>query len=212
MIIGDVRGKGLDAVGDAALVLGAFRAAAHQEGALAGLAAYLETAVTPALEYPDGSRPGPGDAGESFVTATVLDIPDHESVLHLVTCGHPPPLLVRGGRVASLDVAHPAPPLGLGSLADARPVAEVFAFAPGDIVLLYTDGVLEARDDAGVFYPLAERVGRWDGAGPHHLLARLHDDLITHAAGGTLGDDAAMVAIQRLPSAPVTSGPPLTGR
>ncbi|WP_329383187.1 serine/threonine-protein phosphatase [Streptomyces sp. NBC_01351] len=199
LIIGDVRGKGLDAVGDAALVLGAFRAAAHQEGALPGLAVYLETAVTPAVEYTDGSRPGTGDEGEGFVTAAVLDIPDHESVLHLLNCGHPPPLLLRGGHVTSLEVDQPAPPLGLASLGDSSLAAEVFAFEPGDIVLLYTDGVLEARDDTGAFYPLTERVAHWHGASPQHLLTRLHDDLLKHAAGGTLGDDAAMVAIQRLP-------------
>ncbi len=91
LIIGDVRGKGLTAVGDAALVLGAFRAAAHQEAELPGLVDYLEAAVSADLD-------GAGDEGESFVTAAVLDIPDDKPVLHLVSCGHPPPPRRRGRR------------------------------------------------------------------------------------------------------------------
>lgn len=82
LIIGDVRGKGLEAVGDAALVLGAFRASAHQVAGLPGLVDYLEAAVSADLD-------GAGDEGESFVTAAVLEIPDAEPVLHLVSCGHP---------------------------------------------------------------------------------------------------------------------------
>lgn len=193
LIIGDVRGKGLEAVGDAALVLGAFRAAAHQEAGLPGLVAYLEAAVSPDLD-------DSGDQGESFITAAVLEIPDEEPVLHLVSCGHPPPLLLsRDGRAVALDVDHPSPPLGLAGLVESAVTVQTFAFTAGDVLLLYTDGVLEARDAAGTFYPLAERAAAWSGTHPRALLDRLCADLLSHAAGSTLGDDAAMVAIERLP-------------
>ncbi|MBT2481522.1 PP2C family protein-serine/threonine phosphatase [Streptomyces sp. ISL-94] len=192
LIVGDVRGKGLEAVGDAALVLGAFRAAAHREAGLPGLVDYLEGAVSPDLD--DGV-----DRDESFITAAVLDIPDDEPVLHLVSCGHPPPLVLRrGGRVDPLDVAHPAPPLGLAGLLESSVTAHTFAFAQGDVLLLYTDGVLEARDRSGVFYPLAERAAAWSGLHPRVLLERLCEDLLAHVSGSTLGDDAAMVAVERL--------------
>ncbi|MER5928921.1 PP2C family protein-serine/threonine phosphatase [Streptomyces sp. NPDC002054] len=199
LIIGDVRGKGMDAVGDAALVLGAFRAAAHQEGDLSGLVAYLERAATPDWDHTDVLSTGTTIPGESFVTAAVLDVPDDEPSLQLVSCGHPPPLLLRGSRVLTLAVAHPAPPLGLAGLVESQVTAEDFTFEPGDLVLLCTDGVLEARDEAGRFYPLVDRLADWAGAGPQDLLDRLRSDLFAHAAGGFLGDDAAMVAIQRLP-------------
>lgn len=75
---------------------------------------------------------------------------------------------------------------------------EAFAFEPGDIALLYTDGVIEARDRNGTFYPLAERVAAKSGKGPDALLAHLCADLLRHA-GGHLDDDAAMVAIERMP-------------
>ncbi|MET9960697.1 PP2C family protein-serine/threonine phosphatase [Streptomyces sp. NPDC006326] len=195
LIIGDVRGKGLEAVGEAALVLGAFRAASHQEDDLPGLVAHLEAAVAADPDGPDGEAV---DSGEAFTTAAVLDVPDQEMTVHLVSCGHPPPLLLRGGQVVPLEVDHPAPPLGLTQYVDSGYAVQSFSFEPGDVVLLYTDGVIEARDRAGSFYPLPERATGRSGDGPAALLGHLCADLLSHAPGGRLGDDAAMVAIERV--------------
>ncbi|MFI8002999.1 PP2C family protein-serine/threonine phosphatase [Streptomyces sp. NPDC086010] len=201
LIIGDVRGKGLDAISGAAGVLGAFRALARQEEHLPGLVARLETAVAAhridSLNESD-DRTEKHDIAESFVTAAVLDVSDEGDGLRLVSCGHPPPLLLRQGGVRALHAAEPGPPLGVGPLAGARPTEDVFAFRPGDMLLLYTDGVTEARDASGRFYPLAERAASWTGLGPEHLLERVCADLLRYA-GGHLGDDAAVVAVQRLP-------------
>ncbi|CAL9640246.1 PP2C family protein-serine/threonine phosphatase [Streptomyces sp. enrichment culture] len=197
-VIGDVRGKGLEAVGDAALLLGAFRGAAHRQADLPSLVAFLEGTVASDLDDPAAPSVGADERGEGFITAVVLDVPDDEPILRLINCGHPPPLLLRQGRVASLDTRHPAPPLGLAAFARAEFAVTAFAFEPGDIALLYTDGVVEARDRDGTFYPLAERAAGMAGQGPGALLTRLRQDLIRHA-GGHLGDDAAMVAVERLP-------------
>ncbi|MCJ1675958.1 serine/threonine-protein phosphatase [Streptomyces sp. APSN-46.1] len=195
LLIGDVRGKGLEAIGEAAIVLGAFRAAAHKEVDLPELVAHLEAAVA---ADPDGGDDEPAAPGEGFTTAAVLDIPDGEMILRLVSCGHPPPLLLRGGRVVPLEVDQPAPPLGLTEFVDTGFAAQTFSFEPGDIVLLYTDGVIEARDEAGSFYPLPDRTADWPGDGPDALLRHLCADLLAHSPGGLLGDDAAMVAIERV--------------
>lgn len=124
-----------------------------------------------------------------------------------MNCGHPPPLLLRGNRVIPLEVDQPAPPLGLSDLAESQLAAQGFPFEAGDILLLYTDGVLEARDEAGAFYPLAERAAAWHGTGPRALLSHLRDDLLAHTPTRTLGDDAAMVAIERLRSPAERSAP-----
>lgn len=208
VIIGDVRGKGLDAISGAAGVLGAFRALARQEGHLPGLAARLETSVAAhridSLNEQDERTDDPGIT-EAFVTAAVLDIPDAAPELRLVSCGHPPPLLLRSGRVHTLDATEPGPPLGVGALSPDGPTEDVFSFRAGDVLLLYTDGVTEARDRSGRFYPLAERVGSWAGLGPGQLLEHMRADLLRYA-GGHLGDDAAVVAVERL-AAPGGTGP-----
>ncbi|MFF1834669.1 PP2C family protein-serine/threonine phosphatase [Streptomyces sp. NPDC058231] len=200
VIVGDARGKGLDAIGEAAGVLGAFRALAHREARLSDLVGHLEDGVT-VNRGGTVQREGEDEStAEAFVTAAVLDIPDAASELQLVSCGHPPPLLLRAGRVSALEVAEPDPPLGLAPLLVTEFTTETFTFDIGDVLLLYTDGVVESRDSEGLFYPLSERIASQHGQGPESLLTYVRADLLRHA-GGRLGDDAAMVAIERLPHA-----------
>ncbi|MFE2432545.1 PP2C family protein-serine/threonine phosphatase [Streptomyces sp. NPDC059373] len=197
LVVGDVRGKGLEAVGDAALAVGAFRAVAHRQAGLPALMAYLEGAVSSDLADPGDPPSEHGD--ESFITALVMEVPDHEGELQLVNCGHPPPLLLHEGRVTPLEVSRPAPPLGLtafAGLTEADFTVEPFPFAAGDLVLLYTDGVIEARDASGTFFPLADRFAARPLDDPDALLRHLCKELLAHA-GGRLGDDAAMVALRR---------------
>ncbi len=192
LIVGDVRGKGLTAVDDAALLLGAFRAAAHREAGLSELVSDLDRSVRGVHGEPGGT----GHPGETFITATVMDVPDQDGPVRMIACGHPPPIVLRDGRPVTMHVGHPAPPLGLGDLAHPRYEADSFPFRPGDLLLLYTDGVTEARDGTGAFYPLADRVTGWNESDPDAFLDRLRRDLL-HYVGGELNDDAAMVAVVR---------------
>ncbi|MEV5329687.1 PP2C family protein-serine/threonine phosphatase [Nonomuraea fastidiosa] len=196
LLIGDARGKGLPAIADAAALVGAFREAARRDLSLAELVADLEDSAefTP-YRFAEES---PAEE-ESFVTAAVLEFPDDEPVLSVVSCGHPPPLLIHHGEVILLPCDPPAPPLGLGDLSSQRLCVCSFRFEPGDLLLLHTDGVTEARDASGVFYPLQERVAAWTQETPEGLLKRLCDDLLDYT-GGRLDDDAAMVAVHRLPT------------
>ncbi|MDT9689003.1 PP2C family protein-serine/threonine phosphatase [Streptomyces sp. P9(2023)] len=211
LLIGDARGKGLDAISEASLVLGAFRVTARRETELPALIGHLEAGVGSAEEAADETVSGAGvreaadDADEAFVTALVLDIPDREPVVRLVNCGHPPPLLLRRGQVVPLDTADASPPLGLADVLPPDVTVETFPFDVGDVLLLYTDGVVEARDRTRAFYPLGERLAVWVGDDPPTLLGHLRDDLRAYA-GGHLGDDAALVAVERL--APNPPNPP----
>lgn len=193
LIIGDVRGKGLSSISDAALLLGAFREAAHQHAELAELTRYLEARVSGDLAELTEADHG---ADEDFITAAVLEIPDSEPVVHVINCGHPPPLLVRDGTVTPLLASRPETPLGLGGLARTDYAADTFALEDHDLLLLYTDGVTEARNPKGVFYPLAERITAWARKTPEAFLSQLRDDLLAYS-GGSLGDDAAMIALER---------------
>jgi serine phosphatase RsbU (regulator of sigma subunit) len=193
LVIGDVRGKGMPAVSDASLFLGAFREAARRWATLPEVVSHLEESV--AAELADRAAECP-EAIESFITAAVLEVPDDRPVLLMINCGHPPPLLVRSHEVTFLGVSRPTVPLGLGELGHMACQVAAFPFEAGDTLLLYTDGVVEARDPGGVFYPLAERVAKWPGGGPRTLVEHVRADLLDYV-GGRLGDDAAMVAVQR---------------
>lgn len=191
LIVGDVQGKGMTAVNDAALLLGAFRVAARREEGLAELVTYLDRSVWDLME--------PGEAGrygETFITATVLDIPDRDGPVRMISCGHPPPVVLREGRPTTMNARRPAPPLGLGELARSRHHVDSFPFGPGDLLLLYTDGVTEARDATGAFYPLTDRITGWRESDLDAFLDRFRRDLLRHV-GGHLGDDAAMIVVER---------------
>ncbi|GAB2700713.1 PP2C family protein-serine/threonine phosphatase [Kitasatospora kifunensis] len=196
VMIGDVRGKGLPAIGEAAILLGAFREAAHQHTSLSALAAALERSID---HYEAERVESDGDEGEHFATALLLEIPDESSATQVISCGHPPPLLLTPDHSVSSMSLHPAPPLGVAPTAMEDPTLDVVSFRPGDTLLLYTDGVIEARDRDGSFYPLAERVARWTDSSPEVLLHQIRRDLLAHV-GGRLGDDAALVAIHRPPT------------
>ncbi|MFF7969926.1 SpoIIE family protein phosphatase [Streptomyces sp. NPDC007905] len=190
VLIGDVRGKGLPAIGEAALLLGAFRESAHRHVALAELATSLDQSIsryTAELETPE-------EAGERFATALLVEIPDGDPVTWMTSCGHPPPLLLSPGQVVTVPSLHPSPPLGVH--AGAEHTLDVFSLEPGDTLLLYTDGVVEARDARGRFYPLAERVARWTDDSPEALMHHVRRDLLAHV-GGRLNDDAALIALHR---------------
>lgn len=192
VIVGDVQGKGLEAVETAAAVLGAFREAAYDEADLLGVAARIEAALHRRLS---NEEPGEG-SGEKFVTAVLAEFRDDDTVT-LLNCGHPAPLLLRGdgsGVFAEPDDA--APPLGLSELTTAGPCPYTVKFTATDQMLLFTDGVVEARDDTGRFYPLAERAHLLTDPDPEQALADLRADVLRHV-GGRIADDAAMLLIRR---------------
>src|SRR6185295_19201231 len=126
IIIGDVRGKGLDAVRLASIVLGSYRHVAYERADLKTIVADLDRAVARSV----------GD--EDFVTAALVE--ERGGTLTIVNCGHPAPLLLRRGEVIALEPPAPAPPLGFMPVA--RPRIE--RLEPGDRLLLFTDGLGEA--------------------------------------------------------------------
>ncbi|MFA3843367.1 PP2C family protein-serine/threonine phosphatase [Streptomyces aureus] len=193
VIIGDVRGKGLAAIGEASMVLGAFREGAHRYATLPELAAGLEASVCRNLEDVADTE---NDPGEHFITALLLDIPDHGSQVEMVNLGHPPPLLLHDHQATVLHARRPVPPLGMCELTAPRHLADPFTFEDGDTLLLYTDGVIEARSPEGDFFPLTERVASLPASGPETLIHRVHRDLLDHI-GHEPGDDVALLAIER---------------
>lgn len=197
VIVGDVRGKGMAAVAVVAVVVGAFREAAEHEPDLAALAARLERA----LEREAQARPGDLEEAESFVTAVLVELPLDAATagdqIRVVNRGHPPPLVLHpNGRVTRVDPSRAALPLGMTGLAHWPDVIDTADLPSGGILLLYTDGVTEARDDAGRFYDPEARLIGLLFPGPDAMLDSLLADIARHTDGAN-ADDMALLAITR---------------
>ncbi|MFH7597267.1 PP2C family protein-serine/threonine phosphatase [Streptomyces racemochromogenes] len=198
LIVGDVRGKGLPAVRAAAVVLGAFRESVHYEDDLVGVVEHCGAALRRDAATP-GAGLAAGDEGlvEGFVTALVAQIPDGPHV-QVVNRGHPPPLLLRDGVVRPLLPGLPLPPLGLEEFITGPPGrTDTFPFAPGDRLLLHTDGIIEARDGNDAFFDLAAAMEALHGRTRQAFLEGLRQALVRHACG-PLGDDVAVVVVDRI--------------
>ncbi|MFI8992638.1 PP2C family protein-serine/threonine phosphatase [Streptomyces sp. NPDC053542] len=182
LFIGDAMGKGLSAVGTAMDTLGAFRNLAQREKRLSALAQRMDTVLA--------GRGG----GVDFATALLIEVADGSESAELVCCGHPPPLLIRAGRATFVDVLPPSPPLGLFGLQEDWCRVNTVPLTDNDQLLLYTDGVTEARDAKRDFYPLAERVAVLHDEDPDTFLDALTADLIQYSMG-KLDDDAALLLI-----------------
>ncbi|MFB8245225.1 PP2C family protein-serine/threonine phosphatase [Streptomyces sp. NPDC055952] len=201
VLLGDVQGKGLGAVEAAAALLGTFREAAYHEADLVTVAERLETRMlrhrrhTVALGRSDGDR---------FATAVLLGFPDDDAeAVDLMLFGHEAPLAVGPGGVRRL-AAPPGLPLGMRELAPGRPRVRRVPVAAGETLLLVTDGVTEARDGTGAFYPLADAVARAVArdpgvAEPARLAAFVRDGTLRHG-GGHLADDTTIFALHRHPA------------
>lgn len=96
---------------------------------------------------------------DSFVTGVLGELDARTGRLHTIAAGHPGGLLVRNGRLVKTIAAPTALPLGYGDLDRARVEIIEESLQPGDRVLLYTDGVVEARSEGGEFFGVQRLAG-----------------------------------------------------
>jgi len=134
---------------------------------------------------------------DSFVTGILARLQVSTGTLSLLCAAHPPPLLVRDGRPVGEAHADPGLPLGLGGRQDT--VAHI-SLQPGDRLLLFTDGVIEARSADGEFFGLDRLVDlltRQEAAGqpPPETLRRLIHTVLDHQHDA-LQDDATLLLLE----------------
>ncbi|MGW1157428.1 PP2C family protein-serine/threonine phosphatase [Streptomyces sp. NPDC002513] len=202
VLLGDVQGKGLGAVEAAAALLGTFREAAYHEPLLGTVADRLEARMLRHVRY--GAAIG-RDEGDRFATAVLFGFPPADpSHVEFLNFGHEPALVVTPGGIRSLPCGGRLP-LGFGDL-DGPPAGPLrVPFTPGETLLLVTDGVSQARDTTGCFYPLRDQVARAvaedpRAAEPVRLVGLVRDGTLRHCAG-RLDDDTTIFALRR-PGAP----------
>ncbi|MEU9342171.1 PP2C family protein-serine/threonine phosphatase [Streptomyces sp. NPDC048278] len=202
VVMGDVRGHGLSAIGTVAAVLGSFREAAHDEPELGRVLGRLDRALARHLreraraEHPAGGAPDPDSpVAEEFVTLLLLEIAT-DGVLSAFNCGHPWPYLISGSRVELLSRADPLPPLGpfpLPSDLAATPCGQLLA---DESLVLYTDGAEDARDARGRFFSLPEALAaavQSRPVSPQSILRTVFTALLHHTAGHPTDDIALLV-------------------
>lgn len=178
-LVGDVRGKGIAAVEQSARVIRAFRQSAGTTNTLPALAHDMSEYLEPFFD------------DEEFVTALLVDASEPGAIT-IVSCGHPPGLLVQPDASTSLLDAPPGLPLGLGDTYDAISVP----WAPGDRLLMYTDGLSEARNARGQFLDLPSLGPLLTGAPVEDALNAVLDAVRHHVPSGRLTDDLAVMLLE----------------
>ncbi|QIQ05668.1 PP2C family protein-serine/threonine phosphatase [Streptomyces liangshanensis] len=208
IVIGDVRGHGLPAIGAVAAVLGSFREAAYDEAALDGVLRRLDRAYQRRLrdlarqEHPaGGGREPENPAAEEFVTVLLLEI-GADSDVRALNCGHPWPFRLGQGAAVPLTAGEPLPPLGAFPLPDDLAPHLCGRLPPGEALFLHTDGAEDARDAAGRFFGLQDALvrtlsGQPPGVpvSPAHVARQVHTALLRHT-GGRITDDVALLVLR----------------
>jgi hypothetical protein len=193
LILGDVQGHGLDAVGTARMLLSVFQEAILDEEDLGGVAWRLERRIL--VDAANGYVP------ELFASVLLAEFSDECDEVRLLSCGHPSPLLLRGERVEEVDLK-PVPVLGLRLSAPSRPgKATALPFGIEDTLLAFSDGLVEARDADGAYYPLADHLDGLVPPTPRRLVEFVWEDASRFAT--RMDDDVSILAVARAPG----SGP-----
>lgn len=182
----DAMGHGLHSAVLANLAMGAYRHGRREARSL--VAIHDELAVVLSDQYQDAS----------FVTGVLARLDTANGELTWTNAGHPSPLLIRGGQViGELDDGRRTPPWGL---APGRPVPGTRALEPGDSVLLFTDGVTEARTPEDELFGLERLMDlaqnhASDLLRPEEVVRRLVQDVVEHQRHD-LRDDATLVLVR----------------
>ncbi|BFV55255.1 hypothetical protein KCMC57_up03590 [Kitasatospora sp. CMC57] len=184
----------------AAVALAACRNARRNGADLPGLVHTIDEAMV--RWFPD-----------RFATGVFLRLDLASGTLHWSNCGHPPPLLIRGQEVVpeAFDTP-PEPPLGLAQLVDVGRTVHSASPEPGDRVLTFTDGIIEAKGTGHEMFGLnrfadfvIRRATAAGEAAPEALRRLIH--AVLDSQDSVLTDDATIMMIEWQPPVPLHPHP-----
>jgi serine phosphatase RsbU (regulator of sigma subunit) len=189
----DMMGHGLEAASLSSVVVGAYRSARRKLLDLPETYVQIDRAL---LELAGGEG--------RFATGLLAELRLDEGLFSFISAGHLSPLLLREGKVVKNLTAQPALPFGFANLVasgrspEAIPVSTE-QLQPGDRIIAFTDGVVEARRGMEFFGVdrLGDFVAREDSAGQiaPETLRRLTQAILEHQ-DGALQDDATAMLIE----------------
>jgi serine phosphatase RsbU (regulator of sigma subunit) len=191
IIMGDVSGKGLKAATVTSLVKDTIRAYAYDLDSPATIMAKTNEVL---LRLSDPS---------SFVTAFFAVIDRATGVLLYCSAGHPPPILVTQSRGARFLTSNS--PV-LGAFGDMPYTEGREILGPGEVLVLYTDGVTEAREGLSFYGEerLIERMASIEGISATDVPHVIYEDILKHSKGN-LSDDMAVLTVALDAPAPAAS-------
>lgn len=184
----DAMGHDLASGGCSAVALAACRSTRRAGGGLDDIAREIDSTLEQWI--PD-----------RLLTCVIANLDTVTGRFDWVNCGHPPPLLIRDRHiVAGALEGVPHLPLGLTGWEAPPPHVRTAQLEPGDRVLLFTDGVTEARSASGELFGeqrLTDIVVRAmvDGFAAPEALRRLIEEIVVHQ-GQRLYDDATIVLVE----------------
>lgn len=186
----DGMGHGIVSAQLISLVVAAYRNARRAGQSLSETATHIESAVNDVFRV------------ESFATGLLCELDTTRGLLTWISAGHYEPLLLREGRLVRALEVEPLLPMGLNQQLSrtAEDSVGTEQLQPGDMLLLYTDGVIEARSPDGEFFGqdrLVDLISRNLAAGlpAPETMRRVVHALLDHQAGD-LDDDASLLLIE----------------
>jgi serine phosphatase RsbU (regulator of sigma subunit) len=185
LLVADAVGHGLPATVLAGVAIGAYRHARRNAADLPDIAAEINAAIAAQFGH------------SLFATALLARLDLDTGRLRWINAGHPAPLIVRGSAVVHPPQCPPVRPLGLQ---ETRPACCETRLELGNRLLLYTDGIVEARSPDGDFFGedrLADfiKAAVADGEPAPETVRRLLRRLLAHQAD-QLQDDASIVVLE----------------
>lgn len=180
----DAMGHGLEAASLAGLGMAAYRHGRREGADLAEIGRYLDEVVADAYD------------GERFITGWLGCLDVHSGRMSYLNAGHPGALLLRSGKVVKDLDAPPVLPFGFRDV----PQIATEDLEPGDGLLIYTDGVVEARSSEHGFFGEDRLIEFFEkeAASGHEapeILRRLTQAVLEHQEG-QLQDDSSMILIE----------------